>query len=840
MKSYILFLCGFVMCCFTVLGSENILTTTSAQQADIELSLALLPIPGNTVGIRVRGASRNGKRLVFESENNFNGGNPDRNPEIFVFDIDSQSIIQITNSQNRAHPFVYVKNLTPSISGDGSKIVFSSNAPLGDMPNTNYNSEIYLANLPPGATTATIRRLTKTTEPNCSIGNPSVNDDGSMIVFGSGCKVFNETNVAGSFTADIPAYSAEIMALRLDPGQTRYRYIQVTGSQNYNDCEGTCSSHTPRVSGNGMVVAFLSYGNFEGRNVDANGDFQSGNEEIFLSRYDLGSSRFTNIIQVTDTLENNGVGGIVPIFDVMTGKFRVDNNRARANLFPPYINPLSNDGRWLVMESAGNYDGINHNKARNVWLFDTVNRSFIRLTNQMASPMPTQDELGRLDHTFTPSIDAAGTFITFCSSLNLTSQNPDGSKEVFRYEINNGTLRQLTFTQPSSFFDDQRYNFTSSFLTENGDMVSFNYLTQSLQPNAQNVMGLFQMIIRPITSPNNVGTAIGNAASFNTNQIARGSLAISLGTQIAGAVSPASLPFVLNGVSVRVGQVAARIASIVDGRVTFLMPNEIATGVIDYSINDNGVQHTGNVVIVDAAPGIYTIDGGGTGDSTAYCYSIYRNGTDGYSDLPCAASNNDATNFLVIVGTGWRNSPGGTQVKINGTTLNSSYSGATGLLTQDQINVILPSYLAGLQNAELSVVIPGSGLESNRVPISFQGTPTSPTILEGNDGVDCVSSRLGQPDTYSEPPCVVSNGSTMRLLVLYGFGWRNAPNLQVKFEELILNPSYSGPLGNNPAIDQMNIILPSSLAGRTGHISVIIPGTGVESNKVSISFQPLP
>ncbi len=838
MKRNLLFLCMFAMWCFAVLGSGKIFTNSSAQQADIELSLAPLSIPDNTIGIRVRGASKNGKRLVFESENNFNGGNPDRNPEIFVFDVDSQSIIQITNSQNGTTPIVFVKNLTPSISGDGTKIVFSSNAPLGDMLDTDHNYEMYLANLPPGATTATISRLTKT-DPDFFCGNvgPSVNDDGSMIVFVSRCKSFNETNVAGSFTPDNPEGNPEIMALRLDPGQTRYRYIQVTGTQNYNQCGATCSSHTPRVSGNGMVVAFLSYGDFEGRNGDANGDFE--NEEIFLSRYDLGSSRFANIIQVTDTIENNGVGGIVPIFDVMTGKFRVDNNRARGNLFQWIMNPLSNDGRWLVMESAGNYDGINHNKARNVWLFDTVNRSFIRLTNQMASPVPTQDELRQLDYFFFPSINAAGTFITFSSSLNLTSQNPDGSKEVFRYEINHGSLRQLTFTQPSSFYDDERDNYTSSFLSANGDIVSFNYLTQSLQPNAENVIGLFQMIIRPVTR-SSPGARIVNGASFDPAQVARGSLSTVQGNELANSTPsvPASPPFIVDGVSVSVGGIAARITYVSPGRVNFVVPNEIATGdAVAFSVNNNGVQSAGTIKIVDAAPGIYSVDGSGTGMPTATCLSKFQGFHDIYYDPPCVASGANLDSILFFFGTGWRNALG-TQVKLNGMTLTPVYSGAAGGGDRrDQINLVVPSNLAGLTDADISVVASGINLESNKLKVSFQEISTALLLL---DSSRCLTKRPGMPDEYSYPPCTVSSDTTTGILVLYGTVFSNAPSLQVKFEEVTLSPVYSGPSGNNPAIDQMNIPLPPSLAGRTGHISVIIPGTGVESNKVSISFQPLP
>jgi uncharacterized protein (TIGR03437 family) len=838
-KRYLLFLCEVALFCFSGLVSENILTTSSAQQTGIELSLLPLPVPNNTVGTFVRGASNDGRRLVFESINNYNGGNPDGNIEVWVYDLDSQSIIQITNSQDGANPFVTVDNFTPSISGDGTKIVFYSNAVLGDIPNNNYNYEIYLADLPPGATTATITRLTSSvprfadefTRGNFTNVDAKVNDDGSMIVFVTTRQAFNATNVAGAFTADNPDGNREIMALRLDPGQTQYRYIQVTVSQNRN-INGPASFNTrPTISGNGLVVAFYSDLDYENRNADAN-------EEIFLSRYDPGSNRFTTI-QVTDTRVTNDLGAIIPVLNPDTGTYELLVG-APVNSWPSFIRPLSSDGMRFVLESAGNLDGgATPNKARNVWLYDTISRSFRRLTNQTASPVPTQDELRRIDHTFLPSINAAGTFITFNSSLNLATNNSDGSKEIFRYEISNASLRQLTFTQPSSVFPDQRLNSTSSLLSANGDIVSFNYLTQSLLPNAQNVMGLFQLIVRPVTrtSP---GARVVNGASLDPAQVARGSLSSVLGNELANSTPsvPGSAPFIVDGVSVSVGGIAARLTFVSPGRVNFVVPDVIANGnAVPFSVNNNGVQSAGTIKVVDAAPGIFSIDGSGAGMPSGMCLSKFQGFDDMYYDPPCLASGANLVSILFFFGTGWRNAPS-TQVKINGMTLTPLYSGsATGGDRRDQINVVLPSNLAGLTDADLSVVASGSNLESNKLKVSFQNISTDLLLLDSNK---CLTKRPGMPDEYTEPPCTVSNGTTTGILVLYGTGFRNAPSLQVKFEEVTMNPIYSGPSGIHQSVDQINILLPSALAGRTGQLSVTIPGTTVESNSVPISFQGTP
>jgi uncharacterized protein (TIGR03437 family) len=834
-----LILAGLALFCFGVMGLKDILTSTSAQSPSSELLLCQFPLPNNPAGSRVRSVSRDGKRMVFESPNNFVGENGEQNREVYVWDRDLQRLIQITNTQHGANPFVNVDNLAPSISADGTQIVFYSNAAgLGDMPNTNYNYEIYLATLPPGATAPTmVTRLTNTGLNSNIPGedirgkitnyDPTISDDGNVIAFVSNRQVFNPTNVAGMFNANNADGNGEIMVLRRDSAGTPYQYIQVTASQNQVIFGPANFNSRPIVSGNGLVLAFLSDFNYEGRNVDTGGDYV--NEEIFLSRYDSVNNRFTTI-QVTDTLVTGGLGALVPVLDLDTG-LQILTPNAAANAFPQFTKPLSNDGRWLVLESAGNYDGINSSRTRNLWLCDTVNRSFRRLTNQTVAQVPTQGDLARLDYNFLPSINSAGTLITFNTTQNLVptspsdpnTDNPDGSKELFLFDTTSGSFRQLTFTQPSLAFLEPRFNTTQTFISDPstiGDTsVSFSYNAQSFLPNATNTVDIFQIVMRPINSPNNGGAAIGNAASFDTNQIGRGSRAVALGPQINRTFSPTH-PFIVDGVSVRVGRVAARIASIMGGRVTFVLPNGLANGVVDFSINDNGFQYTGNVVIADASPGIFTTSGDPTGPADVDCLN-----SGVWFEPPCTVGS-----IMVMYGTGWRNAASGTQVKINDTTLTPTYSGLQDSSSgRDQINVVITDALSGVTGATLSVITVNTNIESNRTTVDIQGPSTSLTVLTdgaGRANVDCIS-NIG---LYYTPPCVPGN-----VMSIYGTGWRSSPSTQVRIGTTIVTPTYSGIQG--PTLDQINIVVPPGLAGATDlPLTVIATSNNVESNTALVSF----
>jgi Tol biopolymer transport system component len=119
--------------------------------AQAQDQIAIIPVTElvNSNGATLRGASYDGKRLVFESNNDYTGENTDANFEIFVFDVDSRRFIQVTKTENLKDPTdatkttLVVSNNSPSISGDGTRIVFSSNATLTTATNDDGNQEIF-------------------------------------------------------------------------------------------------------------------------------------------------------------------------------------------------------------------------------------------------------------------------------------------------------------------------------------------------------------------------------------------------------------------------------------------------------------------------------------------------------------------------------------------------------------------------------------------------------------------------------------------------------------------------------------------------------------------------
>src|SRR5262245_41451103 len=332
-----------------------------------------------------------------------------------------------------------------------------------------------------------------------------------------------------------------------------------------------------------------------------------------------------------------------------------------------------------------------------------------------------------------PSINSTGTHISFGSTSNITpassssvkTDNADGSREFFRYDIAAQKFRQLTFSDKAGFALEQE-TIGQPYVDNSGGSVTFSFQANRLATNASSVEDLFQAVVRPVTGNNSVGAAMANAASFKTDQIARGSLVAVFGAQLANNTAVASstnIPFDLGGVTVAVNGVAARLILVSPGQINLVLPQVVANGDnVDFTINNNGLLTAGKITkLVDAAPGVFTVTSDGLGRTLGQCARVSPDGLSTIITLPpCSVGTESQANALVIFGTGWRNATG-LQVKIGDQTLTPTFSGAQpdfpGL---DQINVNLTKELADKADLDISVVVPATtNIESNKSQTSF-------------------------------------------------------------------------------------------------------------------------
>ncbi len=239
-----------------------------------------------------------------------------------------------------------------------------------------------------------------------------------------------------------------------------------------------------------------------------------------------------------------------------------------------------------------------------------------------------------------------------------------------------------------------------------------------------------------VISPDSVQSAASPSVA-----VAPGSLASLFGSNLAASNSPASalpLPTTLGGVTLSItdatgAQLPASLNFAGPSQVNFIVPASAAAGDATFTASNGSATQTATTMILNVAPTLFTMSGTGSGVAAATALevptaqpqqqtpvSVFSCASSGCSAVPINVSVS-GTIYLMLYGTGIRNrsSLSNVKVTVNGASVPVQYAGAQpsfpGL---DQVNVTLPSSLAGTGNA--SVVLTVDGQVSNTVMVSIQ------------------------------------------------------------------------------------------------------------------------
>ena len=177
--------------------------------------------------------SGNGLFIAFESDADHTGMNMDGNQEIFLANVTTGTITQITDTMGPA------ENHDASINADATLIAFQSDANIGGG-NLDGSAEIFLFD----TTTGTFTQITFTMAPANARG-PAISADGTRIGFRSDAN-FNGGNPEGN--SELWIFDTNTAML-----------TQVTSTP-------TGFNTDPSLNANGLFVAFRSSGNFNGQN----------------------------------------------------------------------------------------------------------------------------------------------------------------------------------------------------------------------------------------------------------------------------------------------------------------------------------------------------------------------------------------------------------------------------------------------------------------------------------------------------------------------------------------------------------------------------------------------
>jgi uncharacterized protein (TIGR03437 family) len=185
--------------------------------------------------------------------------------------------------------------------------------------------------------------------------------------------------------------------------------------------------------------------------------------------------------------------------------------------------------------------------------------------------------------------------------------------------------------------------------------------------------------------------SLTNSASLRGNAT-RDGLGTILGTELTGGRRGASAAeAVRRGVRVTIEGVRVPVHSFADNQINIYVPDSIGTGTRSVVVSVDGrIIAAEDAVVVNANPGLFTLNGTGAGEAVALLTSGLR-----YTRSPFPARSGNQPSVIALFGTGWRRGVPVTAT-VGGRAAVVEYAGACddfpGL---DQINLRLPDNVTG-------------------------------------------------------------------------------------------------------------------------------------------------
>ncbi len=368
----------------------------------------ITPAAGGSFG--AISVSDDGTRIAFGHSGDVTGQNADLGGEVFAIGGDGSNLRQLTLT-----PLGFDSG-APTLSGNGQSVALQSDADFGANPNN--QTEIHIIDWA-STDPSDIRKLTSTGlvlgiagDPTAQ--SPSITDDGGTIVFHSNnSRLFPPLNIDGNF---------EIFRIQSDG----------TGLTALTSTLLQAGSFLPVVSGNGGRVAY--YG------IDTDADLRvmdgSGGSQRDLLTFELVLTGDPDVSPDGGRavfVRSTGLFGGGQLWRVGTDGSGLAQVTTLASGSPAGPS-IAGDGTTIVFSADSNPDGVSNNDgSEEIFRVQTDGSGLAQVTSGPA------DTASR-----NPVVSADGSLVVFDSDADLTGDNPDLSREIFRVALDGSGLQQLT------------------------------------------------------------------------------------------------------------------------------------------------------------------------------------------------------------------------------------------------------------------------------------------------------------------------------------------------------------------------------------------------------------
>ena len=239
-----------------------------------------------------------------------------------------------------------------------------------------------------------------------------------------------------------------------------------------------------------------------------------------------------------------------------------------------------------------------------------------------------------------------------------------------------------------------------------------------------------------------------SAASYVGGSAAAEQIVSGFGTNLATATMGATktpLPTTLAGTTVKVRDSAGTerlspLFYVSPTQVNFQIPAGTIAGVASITVSNGTTNNTGNLSIVNVAPGVFTVDSTGRGLAAAEVLRLradnsqsveaiarYDSAQSKFIGMPVDLNTTDQL-FLQLYGTGARrrSTLANVTATIGGMAVNVLYAGTqNGYEGLDQINLTLPRSLPG---GELDIVVKVDGINANTIKMVITPVRSSESV----------------------------------------------------------------------------------------------------------------
>jgi uncharacterized protein (TIGR03437 family) len=544
---------------------------------------------------------------------------------------------------------------------------------------------------------AGVVRLTHTPEQAVSL-NPSLSDDGRVVVFESSANFFS-----GGLN---DAFHAIRVDVRGDPpvfvDLARTRIV------------------SPALSGNGSIVAFASSEDLVGENFDRNSEiflltgsglkqltytmdvlnlspsitakgglvaFTSG-ENLFI--YDTRNNNLSHLAENASNPKISGDGSRVYYqrnSDLLTIALRSNIKRIVATDVPKLSlttgRAVSHDGMRLV------YSAAPVENQSQVFLFDAREN-----TNRQLTQLGSRST----DVPLLPTISGDGKRVAFATRRRVVGAS-DGGVELYVYDIPSGLTQQVT-NAPSSATAE-----VVSSLNFDGSLVAFSFPRVLSGEAGEDFKNNSEIYLASLAGRPEFGAAtVLNAASLRP-AVAAGSIATIRGDALTGA-------------SVKVNGRVAKNLFVSPREVVVVLPDGLEEGLVEVVVtNADGFASRCETQISAAAPGVFTLKGDGEAETVVL---------DADSQIAGPFDPSNGRLRLSIFATGVAHAKSVTAT-INGQPLKVEAVARSGLAGLDEIHVLVPAELRGAGASTLNVT--ADGVQSNATTVTIGGSSLRDIVI---------------------------------------------------------------------------------------------------------------